>query len=219
MSTDTCLPARATAKPVFTHGRAAASDEALIASIANGDQNALRTLFSRHYRRVFRFALRFVKNHEAAESVVNDTFLIVWRQAGEFEGRSQVATWLLGIARYRALGALKPSRSRCEQLDNRLEVSLVDTQERVDDRMLREDSNRYLRRCIRTLPREQAQLIELHYFQGVSLKDAATLTGVPINTIKTRMFLARRELARMIAAEDATPLAPALMCMTPLPCD
>jgi len=214
MNTDTCQPFRVAAKPDFTNKRAAApSDEALIASIAQCDQGALRILFSRHYRRVFRFVLRFVKDRDAAESIVNDVFLIAWQQAGHFEGRSQVATWLLGIARYRALGALKPRRSRHEEFDDGLEASLVDGQERVDDRILREDSNRYLRRCIRTLPREQAQLIELHYFQEVSLRDAAELTGIPVNTIKTRMFLARRKLARMMAAEDTTPVAPALMSL------
>ena len=117
MSTKT-HPLRQQATTSFRNGQPAPSDEALIASIANGDQGALRTLFTRHHSRIFRFALRFVKEHDAAESVVNDTFLIVWQQAGQFEGRSLVATWLLGIARYRAMGMMKPRRARCEPLDS-----------------------------------------------------------------------------------------------------
>src|ERR1700704_3205832 len=137
MNPDTCQQVRAVANTIFASKRAAPSDEALIASIAKGDQSALRTLFSRHHSRVLRFVLRFVKQHDAAESVVNDTFLIVWQQASRFEGRSQVATWLLGIARYRAIGASRPGNLRCEQLDDQREASLVDAQERVDDRMSR----------------------------------------------------------------------------------
>jgi RNA polymerase sigma-70 factor (ECF subfamily) len=217
MSTDICQPVRETQSAV-ANGRARTSDETLIASVARGDQAALRVLFSRHYNRIFRFALRFVKDHEDAKSVVNDTFLIAWQQAAQFEGRSQVATWLLSIARYRALGVVKARRAGSEPLEDHAAM-LIDSTERVDDRMQREDSNRYLRRCLATLPREQAQLIELHYFRGVSLKDAVTLTGVPINTIKTRMFLARRKLARMMADEDRLSIAPPLVPMSTASCN
>jgi len=207
MTTDTCT-IRPNRKSGKASERTAVTDQTLLAMIANGDQSALRTLFARHYSRIHRFALRFVKNQDDAETVVNDTFLIAWQQAHQFEGRSQVATWLLGIARFRALGTLKPRRPRCEGIESYSE-SLVDPAERVDERMRREDSNRYLRQCLSSLPREQAQLIELHYFDGVSLKDAETVTGVPINTIKTRMFLARRKLARLMSEEEDQ-IAPAL---------
>lgn len=218
MSTDICQPVRRDTQTAVAGSRSRMSDDALIASVADGDQAALRILFSRHYTRIFRFALRFVKDHEDAKSVVNDTFLIAWQQAAQFEGRSQVATWLLSIARYRALGVVKARRAGCEPLEDYAGL-LVDASERVDDRMQREDSNRYLRRCLEALPREQAQLIELHYFRGVSLKEAVTLTGVPINTIKTRMFLARRKLARMMAEEDRLPVAPSLVPLSPAPCN
>jgi RNA polymerase sigma-70 factor, ECF subfamily len=218
MSTDTCQPVCSDTQATVATGRAKLSDEALLGAVARGDQSALRVLFSRHYSRILRFALRFVKDHEDAKSVVNDTFLIAWQQAAQFEGRSQVATWLLSIARYRALGVVKARRAGSEPLEDYAGL-LVDSTERVDDRMQREDSNRYLRQCLDALPREQAQLIELHYFRGVSLKDAVTLTGVPINTIKTRMFLARRKLARMMADEDRLPIAPPLVTMSSATCN
>jgi RNA polymerase sigma-70 factor (ECF subfamily) len=207
MTIDTCA-VRTTRPSGKGSERTTATDQTLIEMIAKCDQGALRALFTRHYSRIHRFALRFVKNQDDAETVVNDTFLIAWQQAHQFEGRSQVATWLLGIARFRALGTLKPQRPRFEDVENYSE-SLVDPEERVDERMRREDSNRYLRQCLSSLPREQAQLIELHYFGGVSLKDAVAVTGVPINTIKTRMFLARRKLARLMSEEEDQ-IAPAL---------
>jgi len=197
-----CLETRAGAHAIGQASTAAGPDEKLMAQIATGEQAALRTLFTRHYSRVYRFVSRFVKDRDAVEEVVNDTFLIAWQQAPRFEGRSRVATWLLGIARYRALGAVKARQAHPESMEQH-EATLVDPSERVDARMQREDSSHYLKRCLAMLPREQALLIELHYFSDKSLKEAAALTGVPLNTIKTRMFLARKKLATMLVNEDS----------------
>jgi RNA polymerase sigma-70 factor (ECF subfamily) len=180
----------------------APTDETLVALIAKGDQHALRTLFSRHYTRVYRFALRFVKDREAAEEVVNDAFLVVWQQAPRFEGRSLFLTWLLGIARYKALAKTKHRQVLSEALDEQLEATLIDPVERIDARMQREDSCRHLEQCVAALPPNQAKLIELHYFLGISVEEAASITGIPVNTAKTRMFLARKKLAVMLAAQD-----------------
>ena len=198
-----CLETRASADAIGQASTSAGPDEKLMAQIATGEQAALRTLFTRHYSRVYRFVSRFVKDRDAVEEVVNDTFLIAWQQAPRFEGRSRVATWLLGIARYRALGAVKARQAQPESVDEQHEATLVDPSERVDARMQREDSSHYLKRCLAMLPREQALLIELHYFSDKSLKEAAALTGVPLNTIKTRMFLARKKLATMLVNEDS----------------
>src|SRR5262245_45125353 len=82
-------------------------DAALIRLIAAGDKHAMQILFARHNVRVFRFVLRFVRDKSAAEDLVSEVFLDVWRQAGRFQGRSQVTTWLLAIARNKALSALR----------------------------------------------------------------------------------------------------------------
>jgi RNA polymerase sigma factor (sigma-70 family) len=79
----------------------------LIKRIANGDQLAMRTLFARHQTRVYRFVLRLLKNEAAAEDVVSEVFFDVWRQAGQFEARASVSTWLLSIARFKALTAMR----------------------------------------------------------------------------------------------------------------
>lgn len=202
-----CLDTRAGADAFGRVSTSAAPDEKLVVRIARGEQAALRDLFARHYSRVYRFVCRFLKDREAIEEVVNDTFLIAWQEAPRFEGRSQVATWLLGIARHRALGAVRARRAPPESLDEQDETTLVDPNERVDARMQREDSNHYLRRCVAMLPCEQALVIELHYFRDKSLKEAAALTGVPLNTVKTRMFLARKKLATMLVNEDNASIA------------
>src|SRR5690606_13377824 len=83
------------------------SDEVLIGRIATGDRLAMQVLFARHHVRVYRFVLRLVRNEATAEDLISEVFLDVWRQAGKFEGRSQVLTWLLSIARFKALSAMR----------------------------------------------------------------------------------------------------------------
>src|SRR5690242_21394197 len=83
------------------------SDEVLIGRIAGGDKLAMQVLFARHHVRVFRFVLRLVRNEANAEDLISEVFLDVWRQAGKFEGRSSVSTWLLSIARFKALSSLR----------------------------------------------------------------------------------------------------------------
>ena len=85
----------------------ATSDEDLISRIAAADRLAMQVLFARHHVRVYRFVLRIVGNPATAEDLISDVFLDVWRQAGKFEGRSAVTTWLLAIARFKALSALR----------------------------------------------------------------------------------------------------------------
>ena len=100
------------------------SDEALVLSIATGDKQALQVLFGRHNVRVFRFVLRFLNDEAAAEDLVSEVFLDVWRQANRFEARSQVSTWLLAMARNKALSALR--RRSTEELDEEVAEFIED---------------------------------------------------------------------------------------------
>src|SRR3954449_6232891 len=83
------------------------SDESLIKRIAGGDKLAMQVLYTRHHVRVFRFVVRLVHDESMAEDLISEVFLDVWRQANRFEGRSQVSTWLLAMARNKALSALR----------------------------------------------------------------------------------------------------------------
>src|SRR2546421_4396199 len=126
MQSDYALSGAATAQAASA-GRAT-SDETLIENIARGDKRAMQVLFARHNVRVYRFVARIVGDSAVAEDVVGDVFLDVWRKAGRFEGRSQVSTWLLAIARYKALSQL---RSRTiDQLDDE---SAQATEDPADD--------------------------------------------------------------------------------------
>src|SRR6266705_6904557 len=102
----------------------ATSDEVLIARIAGGDRLAMQVLFARHHVRVYRFVLRLVRNEATAEDLISEVFLDVWRQANRFEGRSAVSTWLLAIARFKALSILR--RRPEDELDEDGVTALVD---------------------------------------------------------------------------------------------
>src|SRR2546429_5863499 len=93
------------ASPAQATAREASSDQMLIERIADGDPLAMRTLFARHQVPLYRWLLRLVRDEALAEDLLSDVFLDVWRQAASFEGRSSVSTWLLAIARYKALSA------------------------------------------------------------------------------------------------------------------
>src|SRR5207253_3287222 len=99
------------------------SDEVLISRIAGGDQLAMQVLFARHHVRVYRFVLRLVRNESTAEDLISEVFLDVWRQANKFEGRAAVSTWLLAIARFKALSMLrrKPEQELDEETAEAIE--------------------------------------------------------------------------------------------------
>src|SRR3981189_1402133 len=97
----------------------ATSDQMLLESIADGDRTAMHILYSRHNVRVYRFILRIVRDATTAEDLVSQVFLDVWRTARQFEGRSQVSTWLLSIARFKALTT---GRSAQYDLDDQEDV-------------------------------------------------------------------------------------------------
>src|SRR5437588_12052292 len=102
----------------------ATSDEELIGRIASGDRLAMQVLFARHHVRVYRFALRLVRDESKAEDLISEIFLDVWRQAGRFESRSAVSTWLLAIARFKALSALR--RKPDEEVDDETALAIED---------------------------------------------------------------------------------------------
>src|SRR5438128_9976099 len=115
---------RTGASPAQAVARDTSSDETLIGRIAGGDQLAMRTLFARHRVPIYRWLLRIVHDETLAEDLLSEVFLDVWRQAASFEGRSSVSTWLLAIARYKALSARR--RLRDDQLDDELAESICD---------------------------------------------------------------------------------------------
>ena len=181
----------------------AALDESLIAEIAAGNRLAMRNLYVRHERRVFRFILRMVGDRCLAEDVLSEVFFDVWKKAEHFQGRSSVSTWLLGIARHKALTAAAAKPRTSEPLDGAAALSIADPSPDADAGMLAHERIVLVRRCIDALSPEHREIIDLVYYQEKSIKEIADLLGIPDNTVKTRMFYARKRLALLVEAAGA----------------
>jgi RNA polymerase sigma-70 factor, ECF subfamily len=176
----------------------AASDDVLIAQIAAGDRLAMQVLYGRHHVRVFRFALRLVRNEQIAEDLISEVFFDVWRQANKFEGRSAVGTWLLAITRFKALSALRKRKDA--ELDDEAAAAIEDTSDDPEVTVQKKDTGEALRTCLTALSPEHREIVDLVYYHEKSVEEVAEIVGIPENTVKTRLFYARKKLAALLKA-------------------
>jgi RNA polymerase sigma-70 factor (ECF subfamily) len=175
-----------------------ASDQALVGLIAKGDKHAMQVLFGRHNVKVFRFLMRFVDGEATAEDLVSEVFIEVWRNAAQFEARSQVSTWLLGIARHKALSALR--RRSTEELDEDVIEFIEDPSDNPEAVLQKTQRSEILRECLKQLSPAHREIIDLVYYHERTIDEVAEIIGVPQNTVKTRMFYARKRIGELLAA-------------------
>jgi RNA polymerase sigma-70 factor, ECF subfamily len=171
-------------------------DRALIESIADGDKRAMQVLYARHNVRIYRFIEHLIGNSSVAEDLVSDVFLDVWQHANGFEAKSRVSTWLLAIARHKALSTLK--RRSHEQLDERITASIEDPADNPELTTYKTVRSAIIRRCLGHLSPAHREVMNLVYYQDKSIEEVAAIVGTPTNTVKTRMFYARRQLAELL---------------------
>ena len=174
----------------------ATTDDMLLESIADGDRTAMHTLYARHNVRVYRFILRIVRDTTIAEDLVSQVFLDVWRTAKQFEGRSQVSTWLLSIARFKALTALR--QRRFEDIDQDEVREIADDADTPETSLERATTSAILRACVAKLSPAHREIITLIYSQEKSVEEVGQIIGIPQSTVKTRMFYARKHLAELL---------------------
>ena len=175
------------------------SDEVLIARIAGGDRLAMQVLFARHHVRVYRFVLRLVRNEATAEDLISEVFLDIWRQAGKFEGRSAVSTWMLSIARFKALSALRKRPE--EELDEETAERIEDHSDDPEVALAKKDKAAVLREALSKLSAEHREIVDLVYYHEKSVEEVAGIVGIPEATVKTRMFYARKKLSEILKAQ------------------
>jgi RNA polymerase sigma-70 factor, ECF subfamily len=174
------------------------SDRTLVQFIADGDKAALKLLYLRHRTRVYRFVARLTGSESIAEETVNDVFLAVWRHASQFKGKSQAATWLLAIARFKAISQC---RRRSELPLDRHAPSFIEDASDGPAALVEEHERRHiLQKCIATLTPIHQEVINLIYYQGKKIEEVAQATRVPVSTIKTRLHYARGHMANLLVA-------------------
>jgi RNA polymerase sigma-70 factor (ECF subfamily) len=173
-----------------------ASDEGLIRRIATGDRGAMQALYTRHGTRVFRFLQRLVRNETKAEDLMSDVFLDVWQQAGRFEGRSSVSTWILSIARFKALSSFRQRQH--EELDPEAEEAIADDADNPEVVMQKSSKADALKLCLASLSAAHREVIDLVYYHERSVEEVSVILSIPENTVKTRMFHARKRLSELL---------------------
>ncbi len=175
------------------------SDDALIKAIAAGDRLAMRTLYDRHNMRLHRFILKIVSDVGLAEDLVSEVFLEVWSHAGRFRGHSRVSTWILAIAHFKALTARHRHCHRSAELDETALEQFPDSSENPEQAVLNKDCSAQLRVCLAQMSRNHREIIDLVYYQGKSVEETAKIIHAPRNTVKTRMYYARKQLGRLLS--------------------
>ena len=169
-----------------------AAEAVLLRRVAAGDRGAFDELFENYYSRLFAFLFRLTRAHGAAEELANDVMLTLWKDAGRFRGESKVSTWIFGIAYRQALAYLKKRRLSF--------VSIKDGDAMVGETDAQFEREDWVRQGIQALPPKQKLTVMLVYFLGLSCEETASASGVPVNTVKTRMFHARKNMKEYLIA-------------------
>jgi RNA polymerase sigma-70 factor (ECF subfamily) len=164
------------------------------------DESAFRILIGRYRPTLRAFVRRRVADRQHVEDLVNDTLLTVWLNAERFEGRSALPTWILAIARYKLLNVKSRFCAPTQPLTEALLETLIDKSDRPDDGIARAQTAAIVRQCLSTLSSKHVKLLQLVYYEDKSIQDVARIVGIPPNTVKSRMFLARRQLGDLLVA-------------------
>ena len=160
----------------------------------------MQALFARHRTYVYRWLLRFVSNEALAEDLLSEVFLDVWRQAGRFQCRASVSTWLISIARHKALSARR--RRPDAELDEKIEATVADPANDPEVALQEKDRGDLLRQALVRLSPEHREVVDLVYYHEKSVDEVAHILDVPAATVKTRMFYARKKLAELVSAPE-----------------
>ncbi|MDX6637800.1 MAG: hypothetical protein QOJ01_1311 [Solirubrobacterales bacterium] len=190
-------------------------DEELMALVDDKHPAAFERFYDRHSGAAFSLAHRIVGQRSAAEDVIQEAFLSIWRSQGRYDpARGSVRSWTLGIVRNRAIDALRRGSSPTRHLDQDDDATLEGrpAEELTDDEAVRREMAQRVRGAIEELPREQSQVIALAYFGGFSQSEIAEMLSAPLGTIKGRMRLGlekmRSSLAEGLGIDEAMEALP-----------
>ncbi len=165
----------------------------LMKQVAARDEAALATLYKRVSRMIYAFSLRRLNAADAAEEVVVETMYEVWKGAPRFGGKSMVTTWILGIARHKAIDKLRSRGTHCDPMGDEAEA-VADESPSVFDTIASKQRAEQVALCMEALPDEQRECLHMVFFEDARLTEIATLQECPENTVKTRLFHARRKM-------------------------
>lgn len=180
------------------------SELALLHRIAEKDRAAFEELYTLYYRRLFSYLFKLTRRAEMVEEVLNDVMVVIWRKAASFDGRSRPSTWIFGIAYHKAMKALAQRRPRQSPEwsgdDAGHQPAEPVDHDQPENLLVRRELATTLGRALLEISAEQRAVVELTYYHGLSYQEISEVVGCPVNTVKTRMFHARRRLRDLLPA-------------------
>jgi RNA polymerase sigma-70 factor (ECF subfamily) len=174
-------------------------DLELVQRIAAGDEAALRGLYMAHGQRLYAYALRLTGDPAQADDVVQDALVAIWRSAGKFRGEGHLLAWLLGIVHHTAIKSL---RHRSTPISEQMEASLPTGDPMPEEQVQASEQTEWIRQGLERLSPEHRAALELVFYQGLSLQEAAQVCGCPVGTIKSRLSYARQQLRGMLSRTE-----------------
>jgi len=174
-------------------------DLLLVKHIAEGDESALRELYAAYGQRMYAYALRLTDTPGTADDVVQDTLVVVWQSAGRFRGEGRVLAWLLGILHHIALKAL---RHPLQPISEEMEATLIAPVASPEEDIQTKEQSQWVRRGLQNLSPEHRGVLELVFYQGLSLSEVAEVSGCPVGTVKSRLSYARKHLRGILSRQE-----------------
>ena len=165
---------------------------ALLDRIRRGDRGAFSELYRLYHPRLYGYLQRLLRNPASVEEVLDDVMLVVWKDARKFRGDAAMSSWIFGIAYRKALTAMRAEMRYQAPLDRNADASAIAGES--------ERHTEWIRAALTQLSADHRQVVELTYFGGFSYQEIADIANCPVNTVKTRMFHARRRLKVLLPA-------------------
>jgi RNA polymerase sigma-70 factor (ECF subfamily) len=172
----------------------------LFQRIIEGDALAFEAFYKHYYPRLFRFILRTTRHPETIEELIQETLLVVWEKPERFDYTSKISTWVFGIAYHKALKSISKTARRNDDVDvDELNNTIGDPLANLAENAETQD---WLNCALDILSADQRAVIELTFYHGLAYQDIAKVLDCPENTVKTRMFHARKKLQAFVEAQE-----------------
>lgn len=182
-----------------TYGQSNTEQE-LLASVAGGHMAAFEELYRRYEKRVFHYICTFLHDRAAADEALSDTMLAVWRGAGSFSHTSRISTWIFGIARHKALDAVRRNVRRQQDVELNAAANLAQPDTNPIDQIQRDEVAVLTKKAIDRLSQDHREILYLVFYEELPYEDIALLLAIPVNTVKTRVFYAKQHLKQHLSS-------------------
>ena len=182
-----------------TH-RQGTTDQELLASVAAGHMATFEELYRRYDKRVFRYICTFLHDRAAAEEALSDTMLAVWQGAGSFSHTSRISTWIFGIARHKALDAMRRNVRRQQEVELDTAADLAHPGTNPIDQIERDQVAVLTKKAMDRLSQDHREILYLVFYEELPYEDIALLLAIPVNTVKTRVFYAKQQLKQHLSS-------------------